>query len=157
MTNLEDTLNLRKSEQPDPVDMHVGARLRMQRHLLGMSQETLGKASGLTFQQIQKYERGLNRISASKLFLMAQILGVSVLYFFEGLELQVQLASSGLAEEGQQPVEGIAPIETDLFARRETIDLVRAYYSIKDKKQRRKFYELLRAMSSENEEIKTAS
>ncbi|MDP9128029.1 MAG: helix-turn-helix domain-containing protein, partial [Pseudomonadota bacterium] len=74
-----------RAEGPDPVDIHVGARLRLRRNLLGLSQEQLGKATGLTFQQIQKYERGTNRMGASRLFQLAQILDVQVSWFFYAL------------------------------------------------------------------------
>src|SRR5208282_3211485 len=72
-------------EGPDPIDIHVGARLRLRRNLLGLSQEQLGKASRLTFQQIQKYERGTNRMGASRLFQMGKILNVPVSWFFDSL------------------------------------------------------------------------
>ena len=75
---------------PDPVDVHVGMRLRQRRTLLGMSQEKLAKAFGVSFQQVQKYERGANRISASRLHLLTKILDVPVSYFFEGLPASVQ-------------------------------------------------------------------
>ena len=75
----------RRTHGPDPVDVHVGARLRLRRNLIGMSQEQLGKASGLTFQQIQKYERGANRMGASRLYQIAQILNVPVGWFFEDM------------------------------------------------------------------------
>jgi transcriptional regulator with XRE-family HTH domain len=75
---------------PNPVDLHVGARVRMRRKLLGVSQERLAGALGLTFQQVQKYERGANRISASKLFEIARFLDVAPAYFFEGLSLEAR-------------------------------------------------------------------
>jgi transcriptional regulator with XRE-family HTH domain len=84
---------------PNPVDLHVGARVRMRRKLLGVSQEKLADALGLTFQQVQKYERGANRISASKLFETARFLGVPPAYFFEGL------ASEAPADGGESPAE----------------------------------------------------
>ena len=74
-----------RSENPDPVDIHVGARLRMRRNLIGLSQEQLGKSLGLTFQQIQKYERGINRMGSSRLFQIAKTLSVPVAYFFDDM------------------------------------------------------------------------
>ena len=71
------------SRRPNPIDVHVGSRVRFRRMLLGMSQEKLGEKLGLTFQQIQKYEKGINRIGASRLFDLAQVLGVSVQFFYE--------------------------------------------------------------------------
>src|SRR5579864_1004335 len=76
-----------KSGHPNPIDVHVGARVRLRRTLLGMSQEKLGQAIGLTFQQVQKYERGTNRIGASRLHELAQVLDVSVAFFFEDLNM----------------------------------------------------------------------
>src|ERR1700683_3458182 len=73
----------RKSDKPSPIDVHVGARLRLRRTLLGMSQEKLGQAIGLTFQQVQKYERGANRIGASRLYDLSRVLDVPVSFFFE--------------------------------------------------------------------------
>lgn len=137
----------RRSEQPDPTDVHVGARLRLRRNYVGMSQEHLGKASGLTFQQIQKYERGTNRMGASRLFQMARILGVSVAWFFEGLLPEVPEVGPGFGESGQTPLAGVAPDDADVMTRRETLDLIRAYYRITDPKQRRKIFELVKSMA----------
>lgn len=84
---------------PNPVDLHVGARVRMRRKLLGVSQEKLADALGLTFQQVQKYERGANRISASKLFEIARFLGVPPSYFFEGLAAEAPTGEESPAEQ----------------------------------------------------------
>ena len=134
-----------KIDTPSPVDMHVGARVRLRRTLLGMSQEKLGTAVGLTFQQIQKYERGANRIGASRLFDMARALDVPVQFFFD--EMPVESAA-----EGYQPHSGEAQsLETtgqDPMAKRETLELVRTYYRIPDATLRRKLFELAKAMAS---------
>ncbi|MDD4616878.1 MAG: helix-turn-helix domain-containing protein [Alphaproteobacteria bacterium] len=142
-----------RSENPDPVDIHVGSRLRMRRNLVGLSQEQLGKSLGLTFQQIQKYERGINRMGSSRLFQVAKTLSVPVAYFFEEMpEAMGNSSQPGFAEEGQSTIEG-APGEHqsdyDILRRRETLELIRAYYRIQDTKQRRKVYELIRSMSDE--------
>jgi transcriptional regulator with XRE-family HTH domain len=133
-------------DTPNPVDAHVGQRLRARRTLLGWSQERLGDAVGLTFQQVQKYERGTNRISASRLWDMAQALDVDIAYFFEGLSLPQpgEPAPAGVAE---------APttFEHDLMDRRETLSLVRAYYSIKDEAVRRRLYDLTRSIARHDE------
>ena len=100
------------------IDKHVGARLRMRRTILGMNQTQLGKASGITFQQIQKYENGANRISASKLYQFARVLGVTVSFFFEGVERR--------APGGRR----VAPRELDLLHNLETFYFVRAYLRI---------------------------
>jgi len=142
-----------RSENPDPVDLHAGARLRMRRNLVGLSQGQLGKAVGLTFQQIQKYERGINRMGASRLYQMSKLLSVPVSYFFDDMpQLTNFLPVGGLAVNEQSPTEN-APasevLEHDILQKRETMELVRAYYRIQDPKQRRKVYELIRSMSED--------
>lgn len=116
-----------------PVDVHVGARVKLRRQLLGMSQTELGNSLDLTFQQVQKYEKGTNRISASKLHKMAEVLDVPISFFFDGIPTR----SSGDPDSTN---------EADLMARSETIALVRAYYSIDDDAVRRKVIELLRTL-----------
>jgi transcriptional regulator with XRE-family HTH domain len=143
-----------RSENPDPVDIHVGSRLRMRRNLVGLSQEQLGKSLGLTFQQIQKYERGINRMGSSRLFQIAKTLSVPVAYFFEEIPASFALpAQPGFADNEQAPLENAASTEKqndyDILRRRETLELIRAYYRIQDDKQRRKVYELIRSMSDE--------
>lgn len=124
---------------PHPIDIHVGARVKLRRNFLGMSQEKLGKAIGLTFQQVQKYEKGTNRVGASRLFELSQVLSVPVSYFYEGAPSTAQ--SSGLAEESDS-------YEPDPMSRRETIDLIRAYYLIEDQTVRRRILDLVRSMST---------
>lgn len=131
-------------ETPDPVDVHVGARLRARRTLLGMTQEKLAETVGLTFQQIQKYERGTNRMGASRLFQFAKVLGTSVAFFFE--DMVPALASPGLAEDGQDELQDLTAND-DILSRRETLDLVRAYYKINDIKQRKKVLDLIKSMA----------
>jgi transcriptional regulator with XRE-family HTH domain len=142
----------RRSEHPDPVDIHVGARLRLRRNLKGLSQEQLGKASGLTFQQIQKYERGVNRMSASRLFQLARLLEVPVAYFFEDMPQATGTPGygSGMGESAQQGLDGQPHGDTELLRRRETLDLIRAYYRITDAKQRRKVFELIKSMAEQD-------
>jgi transcriptional regulator with XRE-family HTH domain len=136
-----------KPAGPDPVDLHVGKRLRLRRNLLGFSQEQLGKATGLTFQQIQKYERGANRISASRLFQMAQILDVPVAWFFD--ELPEESAASrrpGFSDNKQTPLEGGPGAPDQILHRRETAELLRAWYRVTDPKQRRRILDLIKSM-----------
>ncbi|MEI8394762.1 MAG: helix-turn-helix transcriptional regulator [Rhodospirillaceae bacterium] len=127
---------------PSPIDVHVGSRVRLRRTLLGMSQEKLGEAIGLTFQQVQKYERGMNRISASKLWKLSNVLDVPVSYFFDDL---------GVDEDGQAAVQpggessGTDTLGLDPMAKRETLELVRAYYKIADPLVRRRLFELTKA------------
>lgn len=130
--------------RPDPIDIHVGSRVRLRRTLLGMSQEKLGDALGLTFQQIQKYERGANRIGSSRLYRIAQILEVPVSFFFDDMPQQIDDAAVGLAET---PAE---PFETENLSKRETLELVRAYYRIDDPKVRKRFFELVKAVADSN-------
>ena len=126
---------------PNPVDIHVGRRVRMRRTLLGMSQEKLGKAVRLTFQQIQKYERGANRIGSSRLYQLSQILGVPVSYFFDDMDPSITGKAIGLSENA------IEPFATDQLARRETLELVRAYYRIGDPTVRKRVFELVKAVA----------
>ncbi len=114
-----------------PVDKHVGTRVRQRRWMLGMTQTQLGESVGIKFQQIQKYETGANRISASRMWDIAKVLDVPVAFFFEGLEGQAADTGSTLGD-----------ISTD----REAGDLVRAYYGIPET-QRRRLYDLARALS----------
>ncbi len=126
---------------PRPVDVHVGGRVRVRRTLLGMSQEKLGVAVGLTFQQIQKYERGANRIGASRLFELSRILDVPISFFFEGITTAGKHGRAGLSDQGQEP------FKRDPLAKRETLELVRAYYKISDPKVRKRLFELVKSIS----------
>lgn len=134
------------TSHPNPVDVHVGSRVRLRRTLLGMSQEKLGKAVSLTFQQIQKYERGANRIGSSRLYQLATILDVPVSFFFDGVEDRLDRAAAGVAESDQ------ATFESDQFSRRETLELVRAYYRITDPTVRKKIFELVKSVSTRTPE-----
>ncbi|RVA96013.1 XRE family transcriptional regulator, partial [Mesorhizobium sp. M7A.F.Ca.US.006.04.2.1] len=86
-------------KKPNPIDIHVGSRIRLRRNMLGMSQEKLGENLGITFQQIQKYEKGTNRVGASRLQAIASILGVPVAFFFEDAPGQEPVAGRGFAED----------------------------------------------------------
>ncbi|MGB4101545.1 MAG: helix-turn-helix transcriptional regulator [Alphaproteobacteria bacterium] len=133
--------------KPDPIDIHVGQRLRLRRMLIGMSQEKLGEAVGLTFQQIQKYERGANRMGASRLYRIAQILNIPVSFFYSELSTQNLAGTPGFAETGQAPLQDeVTAIPEDMLRRRETLELVRAYYKTVPK-QRRKILDLIKAMA----------
>jgi len=135
------TRRRRAGGRPDPVDIHVGARLRQRRALRGMSQEKLAEAVGLTFQQIQKYERGVNRVGASRLHQFGRVLEVPVSYFFDEMPGTAASApAAGFAEEK-------SGFEHDPMARRETLELVRAYYRIGDEKVRRRIFDLVKAIA----------
>lgn len=131
---------LTEDGKPCPVDAHVGARVRLRRTLLGMSQEKLGEAIGLTFQQVQKYERGANRIGASRLFQLSRTLDVPVSFFFDDMSP----ATSG----GPVPGLSAAPEGADHgLQNRETLELARAFNQITDDKLRRAILELAKASS----------
>lgn len=133
------------SGKPNPVDVHVGGRVRLRRTLLGLSQEKLGEAIGLTFQQVQKYERGANRIGASRLWDLSRVLDCPVAYFFEEMEDDVQAASPrNLTERTTEPEQR----DADPMSKRETLELVRAYYKITDPHVRRRIYELAKSLAA---------
>src|ERR671927_173554 len=115
-----------KMDTPNPIDVRVGARLRLRRNMLGLSQEKLGEAIGLTFQQVQKYERGANRIGASRLYELSRVLDVPVSFFFDDTDPVRALAMGGFAEP---PAE---TFEADPLRHPETFDLIRAYFAIED-------------------------
>ena len=125
----------------NPIDIHVGNRLRARRMLLGISQEKLGEAVELTFQQVQKYERGANRIGASRLYEFARILDVPVSYFFENMPKDIG-TPEGAYQVGMKYHE-TAPPELGTMDRRETLELVRAYYRITDPKRRQTIHDLV--------------
>ena len=133
------------SGKPNPIDVHVGGRVRLRRTLLGMSQEKLGEALGLTFQQVQKYERGANRVGASRLFDLSRVLDVPVSFFFDDMSEEVEALSprliSGLSEEPMA-------FDADPLTKRETLELVRAYYRITDPQVRRRVLDLAKALGA---------
>jgi transcriptional regulator with XRE-family HTH domain len=130
----------------NPVDQHVGMRVRQRRTLLGLSQEKLGEMLGLTFQQIQKYERGANRIGASRLYDIATVLSVDVGYFFEDMSGEVESRSPRHVAPGfAEPMP--SPFDHDPMTRRETLELVRAYYKIENEAIRRRLLDLARSLS----------
>lgn len=134
--------------KPNPVDMHVGARVRLRRTLLGLSQEKLGEAIGLTFQQVQKYERGANRIGASRLYDLSKVLDVKVSYFFEDMSDQIAARSPRQIRGTVQEEDSYEP---DPMAKRETLELVRAYYKINDPRVRKRLFDMTRALSVNGE------
>jgi transcriptional regulator with XRE-family HTH domain len=134
-----------------PVDVHVGMRIRQRRSLLGMSQTTLANAVGLTFQQIQKYERGSNRAGSSRIFEFAKILDVPVSYFFDEMPSNALTGRpmSGRGRKGgfgeaATPFEG----EKDPLIKRETLELVRAYYKIRETWVRKRIFEVVKAVGT---------
>ncbi len=130
-------------EAPNPVDIHVGARVRLRRTLLGMSQEKLGDALRLTFQQVQKYERGANRISASRLFDLSRVLDVPVSFFFDDMS-----EATTAAVTDDVCTTSADSSEPDPMAKRETLELVRAYYRIPDSTVRKRLFEMTKALGN---------
>ena len=143
---LANQLPVSRKGKANPIDVHVGSRMRLRRTLLGLSQGKLGKAVGLTFQQIQKYERGANRVGSSRLYALSRVLDVPVAYFFEEM-------SSEVSGKGGKGVPGLAEapqveFSADPLAKRETLELVRAYYRIKDPKVRKRFFGLAKSLAA---------
>lgn len=135
---------------PHPVDVHVGRRLRLKRTILGLSQEAVGKEIGVTFQQIQKYERGINRMGASRLFDFAKALGVQVSYFFEGYGdyAMDEVSAYALGEPTQ------SGYEHEKVNNRETLEVMRAYYRIKNPAVRKRIIDLIKAMAEDGSDDK---
>jgi transcriptional regulator with XRE-family HTH domain len=130
---------------PNPIDVHVGGRIRLRRTLLGRSQERLADAIGLTFQQVQKYEKGANRVSSSRLVDLANALDVAVPYFFDEMSAGVSAQTpSELMRTKQRPE---IDQEQDPLAKRETLEFVRAYYKIEDPAVRKRVFELTKAVA----------
>ncbi|MEH6402386.1 MAG: helix-turn-helix transcriptional regulator [Sneathiella sp.] len=126
-----------------PVDVHVGNRVKLRRTLLGVSQEKLGNELGLTFQQIQKYEKGANRVGASRLFQISQALDVPPSFFFDDMPSELSPTFSGLQEETE-------PFEQQHLSKRETLELVRAYYKIPDEEIRKRIFDLIKAVGGQD-------
>ena len=137
--------------QPNPIDVHVGNRIRLRRTLLGLSQEKLASLLGLTFQQVQKYERGMNRVGASRLWDIGKVLEVPIEFFYEDMDSNVAKQSPrtfslpddklNFLEEEQ------AAFDSDPMNRQETIELVKAYYKIPNRKAAKHLYDLIITMS----------
>ena len=129
------------SRKPNPIDAHVGARVRLRRLLVGMSQEKLGERVGLTFQQIQKYEKGVNRIGASRLYQFSDILEVPIQFFFEDAPTIDGAPAPGFTESGG------TDFYYDFLNSREGLELNRAFMKIADPKIRRTIIDLVRSLS----------
>ena len=129
---------------PNPIDIHVGSRIRLRRNMISMSQEKLGEALGITFQQIQKYEKGTNRVGASRLQQISNVLGVPVSFFFEDAPGEAP-AAGGMAEASS------SAYVVDFLSSSEGLQLNRAFARISDAKVRRKIIELVRTLADEPE------
>lgn len=137
--------------RPSPIDVHVGSRIRLRRTLLGMSQEKLGDALGLTFQQVQKYERGVNRVGASRLFDISRVLDVPISFFFddmpEGLQDTPVSGPRGRTYGFSEAQEPFGAGLDDHMTKRETLELVRAYYRITDPAVRKRVFDLIKILA----------
>lgn len=132
-------------KKPNPIDIHVGSRIRLRRTMLGMSQEKLGDSLGITFQQIQKYEKGTNRVGASRLQNISGILNVPVSFFFEDAPGDSVSGPSGMAEASS------SNYVVDFLSSSEGLQLNRAFVKISDPKVRRKLVDLVKALAAEQE------
>lgn len=136
-----------QGRKPNPMDIHVGSRVRLRRMVIGMSQEKLGEQMGLTFQQIQKYEKGTNRIGASRLYQLSQILDVPVQFFFEDAPFDISgrnsNAKAGFAESKTESY------LLDFLSSRDGLELNKAFVKITDPKVRKRVVELVRALSDD--------
>lgn len=130
-------------KSPNPIDRHVGSRVRMRRMMINMSQEKLGESLGITFQQIQKYEKGTNRIGASRLQHISTVLGVPVAFFFEGAPSGGPVAPGGFAEETSPAY------VADFLATSEGLALTRAFTRISDPKVRRRIVDLVETLADQ--------
>jgi transcriptional regulator with XRE-family HTH domain len=135
---------------PDPIDISIGSKLRLRRLAMGFSQETLAQSLGITFQQIQKYERGSNRISSSRLYEFAKVLDVPVSYFFDEMPSNA-LSGRPMSGRGRKGFgEAGTPFEQekDPLIKRETLELVRAYYKIREGRVRKRIFEMVKAVGA---------
>ena len=133
----------KKKGRANSVDENVGMQLRQRRSLLGLSQEKLAEQVGITFQQIQKYENGANRISASRLYEFSRVLDIPVTFFFENSNDSNTRSAIGFAENDQAAFEG----PEDVMKRKETLELIRVYYSIENPKLRKDLFKLVKSMA----------
>ena len=139
------------SGEPNPIDIHVGNRIRLRRTLLGLSQEKLASLLGLTFQQVQKYERGMNRVGASRLWDIGKVLEVPIGFFYEDMDKEVANQSPRMFSLPENTPLALAEEEEhfdiDPMHRQETIELVKAYYKIPNRKAAKHMFDLIIAMS----------
>lgn len=133
-------------KKPNPIDVHVGSRIRLRRTMVGMSQEKLGESLGITFQQVQKYEKGTNRVGASRLQNIAAVLNVPVSFFFEDAPTSDNAApATGMAESSSNYV-------VDFLSSSEGLQLNRSFVKIQDPKVRRKIIDLVRSLADEDDD-----
>ena len=136
-----------REHRPSPIDVHVGGRVRLRRTLMGMSQEKLGEALGLTFQQVQKYERGVNRIGASRLFDLARVLDVPIGFFFDDMPSNADGGSIVRSSRTVARGELQNGSEDYLLHKRETLELVRAYHRISEPAVRKRVLDMIKSLA----------
>ncbi|MBC2884047.1 helix-turn-helix transcriptional regulator [Ochrobactrum sp. CM-21-5] len=136
---------IENKKKPNPIDIHVGSRIRLRRNMLGLSQEKLGESLGITFQQIQKYEKGTNRVGASRLQAISSILNVPVSFFFEDAPGSGVSGQDGFAEDNE------ATYVVDFLNSNEGVQLTRAFTKISDPKVRRKIIDLVKSLAADTE------
>lgn len=136
---------IENKKKPNPIDVHVGSRIRLRRNMLGLSQEKLGENLGITFQQIQKYEKGTNRVGASRLQAISSILNVPVSFFFEDAPGSGNASQQGFAEDNE------ATYVVDFLNSNEGVQLTRAFTKISDPKVRRKIIDLVKSLAADGE------
>ncbi|ENT58565.1 hypothetical protein B987_00278 [Brucella suis F7/06-5] len=136
---------IENKKKPNPIDMHVGSRICLRRNMLGLSQEKLGENLGITFQQIQKYEKGTNRVGASRLQAISSILNVPVSFFFEDAPGSGSSGGDGFAEDNE------ATYVVDFLNSNEGVQLTRAFTKISDPKVRRKIIDLVKSLAADAE------
>lgn len=130
-----------QTKTPNPIDIHVGSRIKIRRNMLGLSQEKLGESLGITFQQVQKYEKGTNRVSASKLQMMADILNVPIDFFFK------DAPRNGKVIDTDKVIDKLSDDYLEFLSTSQGIKLNQAFIQIKDEKVREKTVQLVRAMA----------
>jgi transcriptional regulator with XRE-family HTH domain len=135
------------SRRPNPIDIHVGGRVRFRRMLLGMSQEKLGERLGLTFQQVQKYEKGINRIGASRLFDLSQVLGVPVQFFYDEAPAQADAPTGSAPNLSDRHAESYI---VEFLNSRDGLELNKAFVRISDPRVRRSIVELVRSLAGDD-------
>ncbi len=147
----ENADELASERRSSPIDAYVGSRIRLRRTLLAMSQERLGDALGLTFQQVQKYERGVNRVGASRLFDISRVLDRPISYFFDDMpEGMAESPFSGPRGRMNGSAEADKPFAAgvdDNLTKRETLEMVRAYYRITDPAMRQRMFDLIKSLA----------
>ncbi len=141
------------ARRPNPIDVHVGGRVRLRRMLLGMSQEKLGEQLGLTFQQIQKYEKGVNRIGASRLFDLAHVLGVPIQFFYD--EAPTAMTSLG-SVPGMAETSSNDSYVVDFLSSRDGLELNKAFVRINSSKVRRSIVELVRSLADDQDKSESS-